>query len=237
MSLRFDDHAAQAGSEPLGSVTPALETHPSVAVYTPARLALYDLFILGVSCSLVWRCPKRHFLDLYDRHVGSPHLDIGVGTGFFLDRCRFPVERPQITLLDPSAACLSKATRRLERYSPRVVKASALDPFEFGADRFASVALNGVLHCLPTTPEAKASVFRNLKPLLEDGGVVFGSTILGTGVEHGRIAQRMLTLYNRERLFTNLADDLGSLERALAHTFADQHIEVRGSFALFAARV
>ena len=235
MSSRFDDHAAQAGSEPLGSVTPALETHPSVAVYTPARLALYDLFILGLSCSLVWRCPRRHFLDLYDQHVGSPHLDIGVGTGYFLDRCRFPVERPQITLLDPSDACLSKAARRLERYSPRVVKASALEPFELGADRFASVALNGVLHCLPTTPEAKASVFRNLKPLLEDGGVVFGSTILGTGVEHGRIAQRVLTLYNRERLFTNLADDLGSLERALAHTFADQHIEVRGSFALFAA--
>jgi hypothetical protein len=216
-------------------VTPALETHPSVAVYTPARLALYDLFILGVSCSLVWRCPKRHFLDLYNRHVGSPHLDIGVGTGLFLDRCRFPVERPQITLLDPSDACLSNATRRLERYSPRVVKASALDPFELGADRFASVALNGVLHCLPTTPDAKTSVFRNLKPLLEDGGVVFGSTILGTGVEHGRIAQRMLTLYNRERLFTNLADDLGGLERALADTFAAQHIEVRGSFALFAA--
>ena len=180
-------------------------------------------------------CPKRHFLDLYDQHVGSPHLDIGVGTGYFLDRCRFPIERPQITLLDPSEACLSKAARRLERYSPRVVKASALEPLDLGTLRFSSIALNGVLHCLPATPETKAAVFRNLKPLSEDGGVVFGSTILGTGVEHGRIAQRVLTLYNRERVFTNLADDLGSLERALAHTFADQHIEVRGSFALFAA--
>ena len=93
----------------------ALETHPSVAVYTPTRLALYDVFILGLSCSLVWRCPRRHFLDLYDRHVGSPHLDIGVGTGYFLDRCRFPIERPQITLLDPSDACLTKAASRLER--------------------------------------------------------------------------------------------------------------------------
>jgi SAM-dependent methyltransferase len=213
----------------------ALETHPSVAVYTPARLALYDLFILGLSCSLVWRCPKRHFFDLYDQHVGSPHLDIGVGTGYFLDRCRFPIEHPQITLLDPSEACLRKAARRLERYSPRVIKASALDPLELGADRFASVALNGVLHCLPATPEAKAAVFRNLKPFLEDDGVVFGSTILGSGVEHGRLARTALARYNREGFFTNLADDLGGLERALTHTFADQHIEVRGSFALFAA--
>jgi hypothetical protein len=216
-------------------MTPALETHPSVAVYTPTRLALYDVFILGLSCSLVWRCPKRHFLDLYNQHVRSPHLDIGVGTGYFLDRCRFPIERPLITLLDPSDACLNKAARRLDRYSPRVVKASALEPLALGADRFASVALNGVLHCLPATPEAKAAVFRNLKPFLEDDGVVFGSTILGTGVEHGRIAQRVLRLYNREGLFTNLADDLGSLDRGLADNFSDRKIEVRGSFALFTA--
>ena len=118
MSLRFDDHADQAGSEPLGSVTPALETHPSVAVYTPARLALYDLFILGVSCSLVWRCPKRHFLDLYDQHVGSPHLEHRARHWLFLDRCRFPIEHPQITLLTRARpACArrrgaSSATRR-----------------------------------------------------------------------------------------------------------------------------
>ena len=216
-------------------MTQAPDTHPSVTVYTPARLALYDVFILGLSCSLVWRCPRRHFLDLYDQHVGSPHLDIGVGTGYFLDRCRFPIERPQITLLDPSDACLTKAARRLERYSPRVVKASALEPLDLGTARFASIALNGVLHCLPATPETKAAVFASLKPFLEDGGVVFGSTILGSGVEHGRLAQTALARYNREGFFTNLGDDLAGLERALAHNFADRHIDVRGSFALFAA--
>jgi hypothetical protein len=209
--------------------------HPSVAVYTPARLALYDPLILGLSCSLVWRCPKRNFLDLYNRHVGSPHLDIGVGTGYFLDRCRFPTERPQITLFDPSDACLGKAAKRLGRYSPRLVKASALEPLQLGTARFASVALNGVLHCLPATPEAKGAVFGNLKPFLEDGGVVFGSTILGSGAEHGRLARKALARYNQEGFFTNLADDLATLQRALAHNFADQHIEVRGSFALFAA--
>ncbi len=213
----------------------ALDTHPSVTVYTPARLALYDLVILGLSCRLVWRCPKRHFLDLYDQHVGSPHLDIGVGTGYFLDRCRFPSDRPQITLVDPSDACLSKAARRLERYSPRVVKASALEPLDFGTTRFASVALNGVLHCLPAAPETKADLLANLRPLLQEGGVVFGSTILGSGVGHGGLARTALVRYNREGFFTNLADDRAGLERALADSFADHRIEVRGSFALFAA--
>jgi hypothetical protein len=44
-----------------------------------------------------------------------------------------------------------------------------------------------------------------------------------------------LERYNREGFFTNLRDDLDGLERALAQPFADRHIEVRGSFALFAA--
>jgi hypothetical protein len=44
-----------------------------------------------------------------------------------------------------------------------------------------------------------------------------------------------LTRYNREGFFTNLADDRGGLERALAHNFANQQIEIRGSFVLFAA--
>ena len=70
-------------------MTEALESHPSVTAYTPRRLALYDAVILGLSCSLVWKCPRRHMLELYNRHVGTPHLDIGVGTGYFLDHCRF----------------------------------------------------------------------------------------------------------------------------------------------------
>lgn len=217
-------------------MTEALESHPSVTAYTPRRLALYDAVILGLSCSLVWKCPRRHMLELYNRHVGTPHLDIGVGTGYFLDHCRFPVGQPEITLVDLSEACLSKAAARLERYSPRVVKANALEPLDLGAVRYASVAVNGVLHCLPVPPEAKAVVFRNVKPFLADGGIVFGSTILGSGVDHGWIARKALGLYNREGVFTNLADRLDGLERALADEVGEPHIGVRGSFALFDAR-
>jgi hypothetical protein len=156
--------------------------------------------------------------------------------GYFLDRCRFPVERPQITLLDLSEACLRKASRRLARYSPQVVKANVLEPLELGAARFDSVGLNGVLHCLPGTLETKAAVFQNLKPFVEQGGVVFGSTILGQGGEHGRLARKALQLYNREGVFTNLEDDLPGLERALASEFSGHSVETRGSFALFIAR-
>jgi SAM-dependent methyltransferase len=217
------------------SSSPAMH-HPSVAVYTPARLALYDLVILGFSCRFVWRCPKRRFLELYDRHVGARHLDVGVGSGYFLDHCRFPVERPAITLLDLSDACLAKAAQRLERYSPRVVRANVLGPLDLGEAQFDSIALNGVLHCLPATMEEKAAAFRNLRPFVAEGGVLFGSTILGQGVDHNRLARQVIRVYNRERIFSNLDDDRAGLERALARSFSRYEIETEGSFALFAAR-
>jgi hypothetical protein len=69
----------------------------------------------------------------------------------------------------------------------------------------------------------------------QNDGVVFGSTIPGQGVKHGRLARKALQLYNREGI-TNLEDDLADLERVLANEFSEHHVETRGSFALFVAR-
>jgi hypothetical protein len=55
-------------------------------------------------------------------------------------------------------------------------------------------------------------------------------------VKHGRLARKLLGIYNREGVFTNLEDDLAGLERVLANEFSEHHVETRGSFALFAAR-
>src|SRR5215207_6158968 len=68
------------------------------AIYNRATLAVYDVGVLGLSCRLLWRCPKAEMLAGYDRNVGARHLDLGVGTAYFLDRCRFPDPRPRVTL-------------------------------------------------------------------------------------------------------------------------------------------
>ena len=59
------------------------------AIYNPATLALYDIVVLGISNRLIWRCPTRHILQLYNQHATDNHLDVGVGTGWYLDHCRF----------------------------------------------------------------------------------------------------------------------------------------------------
>ena len=216
----------------------AAEVESGQRVYTPLTLRAYDLFVLGFSNRFVWRCRSSVMLERYDRYVGQRHLDVGVGTGWFLDRCRWPVDSPQITLLDLNENSLSAASRRIRRYTPATVQANVLEPVELGDARFDSIGANYLFHCLPGGLEWKsATATSNLRPYLAPGGVLFGSTILGRGVAHNRLGRRLMRLYNRKGIFSNVEDDAQGLEQGLASQLTDVEVDVVGTVALFAGRV
>jgi len=205
------------------------------AAYTPATLALYDLLVLGSSSSLVWNCPSALILDLYDQHVSAKHLDVGVGTGYFMDRCRFPAS-PTIALLDLNPNSLEKAAGRLRRYAPTCHLGDVLKPIDIGSSGFGSIGLNYLLHCLPGDLKGKSIVFQNLRPLLKDGGMLFGSTILGRGVKHNFLARRLMRAYNASGIFSNRFDSPEDLEAGLRGHFNQCTIRVQGCVALFSAK-
>ncbi len=206
------------------------------AVYTRRTLDLYDVVVLGLSNALIWKCPTRRLLDHYNEYVAAQHLDVGVGTGWFLDHCRFPADRPQITLLDLNPVCLERASARIGRYAPKIVRANVLEPVELETGPFDSIALNYLLHCLPGALEQKAVVFDHLKPFLAPGGVVFGSTLLAEGVERSGAARALMRFYNAKGIFSNQQDSVESLRRELAARFEQVRVEIVGCAALFAAR-
>ncbi len=207
------------------------------AVYSQRTLWMYDWLVLGFSNTFVWKCPTRRLLRLYNEHVSGNHLDVGVGTGYFLDRCQFPGEHPRITLLDLNENCLQATADRIRRYEPRTRRADLFEPLEFeGQERFESIAMNYVLHCLPGTIESKSIVLENLKGVLAPGGVLFGSTILSQGVQRGWMARRLMALYNSKQIFTNTADSLAGLTTSLQSHFAEVDVETAGCVAIFVAR-
>lgn len=213
------------------------EVEAGQRVYTPFTLRVYDLFVLGFSNRFVWRCPSSKMLERYESHVGERHLDVGVGTGWFLDHCRWPVESPQITLLDLNENSLSAATSRIRRYAPATVQANVLEPVDLGDSRFDSIGANFLFHCLPGELEWKTmTVASNLRRYLVSGGVLFGSTILGRGVTHNLLGRRLMRLYNRKGIFANIEDDQEGLENGLTSELTDVEIEVVGAVALFAGR-
>ena len=91
-----------------------------------------------------------------------------------------------------------------------------------------------MLHCLPGSLDAKAAAFDNVIRCSFPGGVVFGTTILGTGVEHTRLARTLMRAYNRKGIFSNLDDDRSALDHALPIASIRYELEVSGSVALFA---
>jgi SAM-dependent methyltransferase len=215
-------------------------THPAYrgqADYTPGFLAVYDPLVLHFANSVVWRCPGREILRLYDENVAGRHLDVGPGTGWFLKRCRFPVTLPSITLLDANPHVLRTAAQRLAWYGPATHQANLLEPIDLPPASFGSIGLTHVLHCLPGTMADKAVVFDHLRPLLAPGGRLFGTTILRRGVPHTPFSLALLRFLNLRGVFGNAQDDLATLEQALAARFDDYTIRTRGSVAVFSARV
>ena len=216
--------------------TTSQQVEAGQAVYTPTMLAVYDWFVLGFSNRLIWRCPSSHLLSHYHHMVTSNHLDVGVGTGYFLDRCRFPTDRPRIGLMDLNPTCLETARRRIARYQPEVYRANVLEPIRLDIVPFDSIGLNYLLHCLPGTIRTKSAVFCHLRALLKPGGRMFGSTILQGGVPRNGAAKRLMAFYNSKGIFTNVDDDLDGLRASLSESLRETNVRVVGCVALFSGR-
>lgn len=207
------------------------------AAYSPALLRAYDAVVLGVSNRVLWRCPAGTLREQYDAFVSSVHLDVGPGTGYFLDRCTFSVAHPQITLLDANLDVLACAAKRLARYGPTTVQADIRKPLPLPERHFESIGMGYGLHCLPCAMSTKRTVLANLATLLRSNGVLFGSTILGRSPAHTRGSKVVQRLYNRRGIFANVDDDLDTLRSVLGSVFARHELAIHGTVAVFAAHV
>ncbi|GAB2678806.1 class I SAM-dependent methyltransferase [Nocardia goodfellowii] len=204
--------------------------------YHRRMLAVYDWLVLGLVCRWVWRCPRSTMLAHYDEHVGARHLDLGPGTGWFLDNCHFPTPAPSITLVDLSEAALATAALRIARYRPVRHSGDVYKSLNLGAAQFDSVGMNLLLHCLPGSFRQKAVVFDHVTPHLGANGLVFGSTILGIDKRHTTLSTALCRRLNRADSFDNAADRIEDLARELETRFTEVRLVRSGVVCLFSAR-
>lgn len=207
------------------------------AIYTKQILPLYDLMVHGISNRLAWKCPTKRLLKHYNQMVTANHLDVGVGTGYFLDRCKFPSQTPRVALMDLNSNTLEFTSRRIARYNPKTYCRNILDPINLNVEKFDSVGINYVLHCVPGNLKTKSVALDYLKALMNPNAVLFGSTILQGGVSINWLAKRLMASYNKKGIFSNQHDNLEDLKSALNQRFKDISVEVIGCVALFSGRV
>ena len=209
----------------------------SIKIYSRAGLRLYDALVMGVLARHVWDCPADAFVEHYRRHITSNHADIGVGTGYCLDHCVFDTATPRLTLIDLQPNCLEYAARRLARYRPQVLVHDVLQPMPEVVDRFDSVGIGGVLHCLPGGMRNKSRVFDTIRSLTRSGAKIFGYSLVA---DRGRRRTRgdfVLRILNRLRVVDNADDRIDDLMRELASRFQDCQVDRVGYLAFFSAVV
>ena len=188
---------------------------------------------LGPIARFVWRCPTPNLLASYRAGIREPHLDIGPGTGYFIDHSGIQ-DGARVTIVDPNPNVLRHAAGRLRRLDVTAVEADALKPLPV-AGPYASAALNLVLHCLPGPIERKATAVANVASVLARDGVLFGASVLGESGPHTWVGRRVLHSFNRRGAFDNLADTADSIRSILDASFEEVELGSVGSIAIFTA--
>ncbi|MFC9999636.1 class I SAM-dependent methyltransferase [Nocardia sp. NPDC127526] len=206
--------------------------------YTPAFLAIYDLWVIKLSDRYAWRCPAEVMLEPYNKLLGARHLEVGPGSGWFLVNAALASDA-EITLLDLNPTPMGHTRRRLHGKARQVhtVTASVLEPLpeETSTGGFDSVGINFVMHCLPGDFTEKGVAFTHLAKVLADDGVLFGSTILNQ--RPATLFGRALTAaYTRVGAFNNAGDDHAGLRSALEPAFEEVELTDIGDVTLFTAR-
>ena len=201
--------------------------------YSPALLRLYDPLVLGPIARFVWRFPTEEHVRLYRKHIRPNHLDIGPGTGYFLEHAGLP-DGTKVTILDPNANVLRHVSSRLRDLAVTAVQADVLKPLPTPGP-FESAALSLVLHCLPGPMERKALAIENVARVMAPDGVLFGATVLGRSGRHTRLGRAFLWAFNKRGAFDNLDDTEAGLREILERSFREVKVETTAGAAVFVA--
>ena len=195
---------------------------------------VYDLLLYRWITTHFWNCPTDCLLDNYVENVSETHLEVGAGTGYFLEKTLCSDFSRNLVLLDLNKTCLAGAARRLHSLQPGQNHHDIRKPIDDGV-RFKSVGLNYVLHCIPGGFSDNDKIFKHLHAVLEEGGVLFGATLLDLGKKNTWYAGSFMKLLNAVGIFNNSDHQLEELRQVLESAFGRTEIRMIGNAAVFRA--
>lgn len=209
------------------------QTKRSQQYFNKFSLFFYDWLLYGLISKYAWGCSTKCLDDHYAKNISDNHLEVGVGTGYLLNRVTFPGGKPRLGLMDLSQSCLEKTSDKVARYQPEIYVQNLLEPVTAEIKPFESISINYVMHCVPGSFQEKGVAFQHLKPLLSQNGILFGTSVLSQGVPKNLFARMVLAILNRLGVFNNKHDNRDDLRDCLAAHFRYVDLQVVGCTAVF----
>ncbi|KAF9887535.1 hypothetical protein FE257_010113 [Aspergillus nanangensis] len=205
----------------------------STAYYETWTLDTYDLWVLGFINTFGWRCgTKKHLLPAFRASVRPNHMDIGVGTGYYLKHVDFP---GSLTLCDLSRSALEMARSRSGRDDVQLIHCDITQELPTD-EKYQSISMFYLLHCLPGPITNKTAVIHRVTSNLTTDGILAGATILGRGVKDGWVGKLWRRHVNRRGHLDNNDDDAESFISALNDNFEHVETEIVGAVLIFKAQ-
>ncbi|WP_208952120.1 class I SAM-dependent methyltransferase [Rahnella sp. ChDrAdgB13] len=205
-------------------------------IYSPLVLKIYDAWVLTFSNNYAWRCNTEHILlNHFRRNMAAKHLDIGVGTGYYI--ANTPENSNAVTLMDLNPNSLASAAKRIGPHRiHHVLQHDIFMPLpDSEKGQYDSVSLYYLLHCLRGTMDEKTRAIEHASQALKPDGILHGATILGKDVEHNGLGRYLMNVYNKKGIFCNTSDSYEALKVVLSRYFEHVTLQQHGVVALFTA--
>jgi SAM-dependent methyltransferase len=213
-----------------------IKAPPEKVVYKSWDLFIYEIWVLGIVSTWAWGCSTaKYLIPLFRSNVGKNHLDIGTGTGYYLRKAEVPAST-KLTLIDLERPALEVGMKRCGRKDVRGIVGDVMEPLDI-QDKFDSVSMYYLLHCIPATVEEKCRIFANVKNVMTEDGVLHGANVLGKGIRKDNMfAAHIRHVVLRDGILHNREDNAYDFEHALRENFENVETWVVGSVFLFRAQ-
>ncbi|MGV3278447.1 hypothetical protein ACFX5K_02215 [Rickettsiales bacterium LUAb2] len=172
----------------------------------------------------------------YYKHMEYYHLEVFATNGIFLNNERLSDIYPHITVIETSSTSFEKLELRLDN---TLCQANLIelditkDPINFET-KFNSISLQFVLDTLPGGINQIEQFLINLKNNLNPHvAVIFGTVVVGVGLEHKARALNYIKQQNKNKKWFNLDLKLDDLVTIFERHFETVSLRYEGSCLFF----
>jgi len=199
--------------------------------FVSSSIKFYDFLVNDLNCNYAWRCHKSNIFKNYQKNLRSNHLEIGPGSGYFLNPKFHKKEISNLFLMDVNQPILEASQQNLEKhYSNIQLLNHNIFNKELDSLKINSIGINYVLHCVPGPLDQK---LEKLHLNLPKNTNIFGATVISDFERQTELSKLELKVLNHKGIFNNKMDFSNDFIDFVAKNKLENSYQIVGNVLIF----